>query len=311
MRFREDRNRDDARDLPVEADGRLPRRAEVVGHVTPPDQDDHDRLRTAVLLQGLDGVVAHDGVPRALSLEHRVPLGLGQLRVYRVVLVEVRVEEFPVLGAVEVDLSGHVPGFLFGQPVEALRRDGRHDFLRYVEGDDRDLAFACEKENVAVVVPVVAPVRVPVGRFVEALFGEVAGAPVVEVALLGVRVHLEPEEDLAAGADQLLEDPELDLVVSGGRVILSHEQERGPLEPLDQGLRRDHLGRARVRDPVEDERSVPVLPGRVADGHVEHRVVGGRGARWEEEGDQESESGRGQLHGGNITPLQRTCPQKR
>ena len=293
------RHRDHRGRLPLEPQLHLPLGAEAVGDVAGADQHDHDRLLAAVLLQRLQRVPPHGRVPRALRAVHALEHRVRHVAVERVRGAEERPEELLVLGAVGVDARRQHGLLLRREGLVALRPHRLHDRPRHVHPEHPDPALAREEEDVAVVVPVVAPVLVPVGLLQERLLGEgLVGVPPVEPLLLGHRVHLEADEDLAAALVKLLDDAQLDLVELDVGVALADEQDLDAVEARGELGRRHHVAGGGVGDPVHDDRRLPVLARGVADREVGGAVVG---AKHRSGGEEQGRSGEGSCHGASVS----------
>ncbi len=247
-------------------------------------------------LSACDRVPGHRRVPPALRAEHRLEHGLGHVAVEGILGTEEGLEEPLVLRVLDVDLLREEGPVLRRQRVEALHADRLHGGPRQVHPEHPDPVRAGEEEDVAVVVPVVPPVLVPVGLREEALLGErLVRVPAVEPLLLGHRVHLEAHEDLPAPLVQLLDNAELDVVELAVGVALAHEQQLHAVEARRELRRGERVALRRVGDAVEHDGGLAVLAGGVADRQVEGALVGpegGKGAGREESGNQQ-----GALHG--------------
>ena len=106
---------------------------------------------------------------RWFSSVHALPGVVGHVGVDRVVLVEVGLEQPQVVFAVGVDLARDVGGFLLGEVLESLLAHRLDDVAGSVDPVHRDAPLARQQEDVAIVVPVVAPDLVPVGEIEETL----------------------------------------------------------------------------------------------------------------------------------------------
>ncbi len=229
-----------------------------------PDEHHHDALRAAVGLEGVDRVVGHRGVPRALRREHAVE-HLAAHGVHEVVAArEERLEQLLVLLVGEVHLRGDAGRLLGREVLESLLAHGAHDLARRVHAEHLHAVIPREDEDVAVVVPVVAPVLVPARLRDEIALALRPAVPQVEGGLFGVRVHLEADEDVAAARLQGPDHLQLRPVEEDVRVALTHEHHAHVVEAGRHLGGRDGVAGARVGDRVEHHRRLPGPAGGIA-----------------------------------------------
>ena len=86
----------------------------------------------------------------------------------------------------------------------------------------------------------------------------------IEVLLLRVGVHLEPDQHFPPRFHQASYDGELDAVSLGAGVALAGKQQANVAEPGGELVGREHLGRMSIDDAVEHQRRSLIAPRGIA-----------------------------------------------
>ena len=134
------------------------------------------------------------GVPRRLCREHSLQRLVRHAGMRGAALAQGRLEEREMFRTVHVHVRRHMRGFIGCQVREALLADRSDHLARCVDGIHRNPRIAAEQKDVAVVVPGVAPVLVPLRLLDEGRVGQFAAVPPIERRLLRVGIHLQPDQ---------------------------------------------------------------------------------------------------------------------